>query len=447
MSKGQPDVPACPLFIYPFFAGILKMRAVTFGFKYPTTFEYDHADHDQSESHTPPINFLHSQKLFTFTNANIIRRCQPAKFLTPASLLVTRNALKKRILVTSLNWGLGHATRCIPLIAALEAMGVDVVLASDGVALHLLRAEFPHLPAFELPSYRIRYDSSNMVLNIGRQLPRILYAVRSEQWATERLVQDHNIQGIISDNRYGCFTKHTYNIMLSHQLYLRVPNGILEWGANRFLRTALRKFNEVWVPDVAGEPNLSGELSHGETAVHPQVRYIGPLSRIRAYESETEYQVVVILSGPEPQRSYLEQRLLEQAMSLPQKFIFIQGKTNAKEHYYAAENVEVVSYLTSRELNAVLLAGDVLVCRSGYSSIMDLAAAGKKAILIPTPGQTEQEYLADLFARKNIFLAQRQDDIDLETGLEQVIGTTGLSPGQFAPEAFKSTLLHWLNDL
>ncbi|MBK7938229.1 MAG: hypothetical protein IPJ82_14585 [Lewinellaceae bacterium] len=129
------------------------------------------------------------------------------------------------------------------------------------------------------------------------------------------------------------------------------------------------------------------------------------------------------------------------------KIYLYSGKNNAKEHYYAAENVEVVSYLTSRELNAVLLAGDVLVCRSGYSSIMDLAAAGKKAILIPTPGQTEQEYLADLFARKNIFLAQRQDDIDLETGLEQVIGTTGLSPGQFAPEAFKSTLLHWLNDL
>lgn len=326
-------------------------------------------------------------------------------------------------------------------------MGAEVLLASDGVALHLLKAEFPHLPAFELPSYRIRYDTSNMVLNIGKQLPRIIYAIRAEQWATERLAREHRILGIISDNRYGCFTKHTYNIMLTHQLYLRIPNSILEWAANEVLRRALIKFNEVWVPDVGGEPNLSGELSHGQTAVHPGVRYIGPLSRIRAYESENEYDVAVVLSGPEPQRSYLEQRLLEQAMLLPQKFIFIQGKTHAKEHHYAAENVEVVSYLTSHELNEVLLAGEVLVCRSGYSSIMDLAATGKKAILIPTPGQTEQEYLADLFARQNIFLVQKQEEIDLETGLERVAGTTGLPAGRFSTDSFTLPLENWLNAL
>lgn len=447
MSKGQPDVPACPLFIYPFFAGILKMRAVTFGFKYPTTFEYDHADHDQSESHTPPINFLHSQNLFTFTNANVTRYHRPAKFFNAGAQPAAIFALKKRILIAPLNWGLGHATRCIPLVSALESMGVEVVLASDGVALHLLKAEFPHLQAFELPSYRIRYDSSNMILNIGKQLPRIIYAVRAEQWATERLVREHGIAGIISDNRYGCFTKHTYNIILTHQLYLRVPGAMIGWAANKFLRSALGKFEEVWAPDVAGEPNLSGELSHGEAPVHPKVVYIGPLSRIRPYYCETEYDVAVVLSGPEPQRTYLEQRLLEQAMLLPQKFIFIQGKTHAKEHHYAAENIEVVSYLTSRELNEVLLAGEVLVCRSGYSSIMDLAAMGKKAILIPTPGQTEQEYLAGLLAKQNIFLVQNQDDIDLETGLEQVSGTTGLPPGGFGTDGFVGTLKRWVENL
>lgn len=323
-------------------------------------------------------------------------------------------------------------------------MGAEVILASDGVALHLLKAEFPHLRALELPSYRIRYDTSNMVLNIGRQLPRIIYAIRAERWATERLVREHKIQGIISDNRYGCFTRHTYNIMLTHQLYLRVPNSVLEWAANNVLQKVLVKFNEIWVPDVAGVPNLSGELSHGEKKVHHTVQYIGPLSRIRSYDCETEYNVAVVLSGPEPQRSYLEQRLLEQAMLLPQKFIFIQGKTHAKEHYYAAENVEVVSYLTSHELNEVLLAGEVLICRSGYSSIMDLAAAGKKAILVPTPGQTEQEYLADLFARQNTFLVQKQEEIDLEAGLEQVTGTTGFSPGQFATDAFGDRLEQWI---
>jgi uncharacterized protein (TIGR00661 family) len=355
--------------------------------------------------------------------------------------------LKKRILVAPLNWGLGHATRCIPLISALDEMGLEVLMASDGVALHLLKAEFPHLPAFRLPSYRIRYDSSNMVMNIGRQLPRIMYAIRAEQWATERLVREQNIQGIISDNRYGCFSSRTKNVMLTHQLNLRVPNAMLEWIANRILHGILGKFGEIWVPDVAEAPGLSGDLSHGDRQAHPNVRFIGPLSRIDIHAIEQEYDVAVVLSGPEPQRTYLEQRLLEQAMLMPQKFIFIQGKTQAKEHHYAAENIEMVSYLTSRELNEVLLASGVLICRSGYSSIMDLAAIGKKAILIPTPGQTEQEYLAEMFASHNTFLVQKQEEIDLEAGLEQVGSTIGFSATRFGHNLFQGALEHWVKQL
>lgn len=382
----------------------------------------------------------------------------------------------KRILVAPLNWGLGHVARCIPLIQALQRMGAEVLLASDGGALRLLKAEFPRLPAFELPSYRIRYESPNMVRNIAWQLPRIFYAVRAEQWATEKLVYEQGIQGIISDNRYGCFSPRVNSVLLSHQLHLRVPNRFLEWTANRALQLALGKFNAIWVPDVTEEPNLSGELSHGEQQVHPHIRFIGPLSRLQpvpftppvakdsvhehsfatdrpspetgdANQRTSEYDVAVVLSGPEPQRTYLEQRLLEQAMSLPQKFIFIQGITKAKEHHYVAENVEMVSYLTSRELNEILLASEIIVCRSGYSSIMDLAALGKKALLIPTPGQTEQEYLADYFARQNTLLVQKQEEIDLETGLEKVVETTGFLNGQFKNEDFHTQLEQWVHTL
>lgn len=358
-----------------------------------------------------------------------------------------QSSVLKRILVAPLNWGLGHVTRCIPIIQALHDMGAEVLLASDGGALRLLKAEFPDYPAFELPSYRIRYDSPNMVRNIAWQMPRILYAVRAEQWATERLVSQHNIQGIISDNRYGCFSRKAQSVMLTHQLHLRVPGRFLEWSANRIQRRALGQFNQIWAPDVAETPNLSGELSHGESAAHPDIQFIGPLSRMQAEMSEHEYDVAVVLSGPEPQRTYLEQRLLEQAMLLPQKFIFIQGKTRAKEHHYVAENVEVVSYLTSQELNKVLLASKYLVCRSGYSSIMDLAALSKKALLIPTPGQTEQEYLADFFGNQNIFLVQKQEEIDLETGLEKVAETSGFQPGQFATNAFFPYLEKWFKAL
>lgn len=353
----------------------------------------------------------------------------------------------KRILVAPLNWGLGHVTRCIPLIQALREMGVEVLLASDGEALHLLRAEFPLLPTFELPSYRIRYSSSNMVRNIASQLPRISYAVRAEKWATERLVKEHGIHGILSDNRYGCFSSRADSVMLTHQLHLRIPNRVVKWTANRVLRLAFAKFDRIWVPDVAAAPGLSGQLSHSETKVHANVQFIGPLSRMKTYSADQDYDVAVVLSGPEPQRTLLEQRLLEQAMSLSRKFIFIQGKTQSKSHHFAAEHVEIVSYLTSQNLNDVLLSSKVLVCRSGYSSIMDLAALGKKAILIPTPGQTEQEYLAESLAGQNIFLAQAQEEIDLEKGLLEVRETTGIGRGTFPVDGFRGSLRDWVEGL
>lgn len=354
----------------------------------------------------------------------------------------------KRILVAPLNWGLGHAARCVPLVRALEALGAEVLLASDGAALRLLREEFPHLPAFRIPSYRIRYKSTNMVWNIARQLPRLVWAIRTEQWATERLVREHGIQGIISDNRYGCFSRQAHSVMLTHQLQLRIPAPSLSWSANRMLRMALARFDAVWVPDAAGEPSLSGELSHSEKAIHRNVAFIGLLSRMQAREQDEEYDVGVVLSGPEPQRTILEQRLLEQAMLLPQKFIFIQGKTREKRHYFAADNVEVVSYLTSAELNDVLLASRMVVCRSGYSSLMDLAMLGKKALIIPTPGQTEQEYLAARLGEDAAFLVQSQENIDLETGLEAALSEThGLPPDRYSATSFQPVLEKWLANL
>lgn len=391
--------------------------------------------------------FFIDKILFTFTKANVTQTPESGlKLLSFASPLAINRSVLKRILVAPLNWGLGHVTRCIPLIQELERLGVEVVLGSDGVALHLLKAEFPHLKILELPSYQIRYQSNNMVWNIGKQLPRMLWAVRSEQWATERVVRALGIQGILSDNRYGCFSKRANSVMISHQLHVRVPGWALKWSANQALRLALSKFNAVWVPDVADDNCLSGELSHGST-VHPQTHFAGVLSRMSAYEREYEYDVAVVLSGPEPQRSLLEQRLLDQAISLPQKFIFVQGQTQAKKHYYAADNVEVVSYLTSKDLNDVLLASKTLVCRSGYSSIMDIVALGKKAILIPTPGQTEQEYLAEYFAERNAYLVQKQDAIDLLAGIKNVGRTSGIPAGQYRTDDFTSLLREWVESL
>ncbi len=361
--------------------------------------------------------------------------------------------VQQTILVAPLNWGLGHAARCVPLIKALEHLGAKVILASDGAALNLLKAEFPHLPAFQLPSYRIRYQTNSMVWNIARQMPRITYAIRAEQWATERLVREHGITGIISDNRYGCFSAGTQNVILTHQIHLRVSNAALQWAANQVLRLALRKFDSIWVPDSATDPNFSGELSHPPLKGF-DIKYLGLLSRFSGDQppglanatAGKNANVAVVLSGPEPQRTYLEQILLEQALALPHKFVFVKGKTGSKEHHIVSENVEVVSYLTTSDLQQLLWSSQVVVCRAGYSSIMDLAALGrKKAILVPTPGQTEQEYLGEMFTKQGIFLCQKQEEVDLEKGLKAVEETTGLFFPQM--DSFETILSEWLRNL
>ena len=351
-----------------------------------------------------------------------------------------------RILVAPLNWGLGHVTRCIPIIRELENLGAVVFLASDGAALDLLKAEFPHLPAFDLPSYRIRYGSHNMIFNIGKQLPRILFAIRAEQWETQKLVKKHGITGIIADNRYGCFTKYTHNILLTHQLNLKIPNKILQWTANKILRLSMEKFDAVWVPDHPEPPGLADTLSHGN-AGQLEIHYIGILSRMEYFEEEIEYDLAVVLSGPEPQRTYLENKLLEQILALPLKSIVIRGKTHTKEHYYAADHVELVSYLTSKELNKVLLASKWVVCRSGYSSIMDLVVLRKKALLVPTPGQTEQEYLAQQLAKKGVFSVQNQESLDLERAVSEIETTSGMMGNNFDKNFYRIHLQNWLNQI
>jgi UDP:flavonoid glycosyltransferase YjiC (YdhE family) len=330
------------------------------------------------------------------------------------------------------------------MVRSLLAAGVEPVLASDGESLALLRAEFPDLPAFALPGYGIRYSSANMVWNVGKRLPRVVWAIGTEQRVVERLVRDLKIDGVISDNRYGCFSRQCPSVLITHQLHPRIPGKIAARVGTWMLREALSRFETVWVPDAPGEPNLSGALSHG-TKVHPHTRYIGILSRMEVHAMEEEYDVAIVLSGPEPQRTWLEEQILEQALALPHHSILVQGKTQQKQrHYFAAEHVEVVSYLTSSRLNEVLLASRCVVCRAGYSSIMDLAVLGKKALLIPTPGQTEQEYLAEWLAQKGYAARQTQANLNLGAGLAALNSTSGIPSGGIDHRAYEPILHHWL---
>lgn len=348
----------------------------------------------------------------------------------------------KKILVAPLNWGLGHASRCVPLIRELQRLGAQVVLASDGDALALLRHEFPELPAYELPAYGIRYHGGNMVVDLGRQLPAMLTAIYQEHRRIGELIKALGLEGLVSDNRYGCFSRHIPCTFVSHQINIRIPVPGLAGTVNLLHRQLIRRFDEVWVPDLPGEQNLSGGLSHGPGC--QGFRYVGALSRMQMLPEPLRYDGIAVLSGPEPQRSRLEELLLAQMTTLPHRFLLVQGKTRESNRSLLKENVEVVSSLGSAALNRAIMAARLFIGRSGYSTIMDLARLGKPALLIPTPGQTEQEYLARLLDDSGLFAIQSQDKLDLPLAMSTAGSRPGLPRDYSDPAALEATVGSWL---
>lgn len=356
----------------------------------------------------------------------------------------------KKILVAPLNWGLGHATRCIPIIYELQAQGAEVILASDGRALELLRQEFPKLTALSLPGYDIRYHSKNLLLEMFKEAPKLLRAVILENKSIQKMINRHELNGIISDNRLGCFSKKIPCAFVTHQVDMILPSSPLQWLVRQVNYWFISRFSECWVPDVAGHPNLSGKLSHG-TPLYSKVKFIGALSRMQHFPAEKKpahrtgrHDVIAVLSGPEPQRTKLEKKIIEQAKKLPQRFLIVLGKPEESEHFFIGKNIEVKSFLPSKELNQAILASDLFVGRPGYSSVMDLAKLGKPAFFIPTPGQTEQEYLADLFATSSIFHSQKQKDFDLKSGIEIAMQQRSLGGGFFDEKKLKDTVKAFL---
>lgn len=344
--------------------------------------------------------------------------------------------MKKRVLIAPLDWGLGHATRCIPIIRELLLQGAEVILATSGSAYDLLHKEFPALAIERLPAYKIRYGSRNMFWNIATQLPHILQTVWHEHRCIRQMVQRLKVDAVISDSRFGCYHPHVHSIFISHQLQIQIPNFILKHIVNFANKQIIHRFDACWIPDTTGSVSLSGVLS--ENNFRMPVSYLGILSRMKHLDIPTKYDVVVVLSGPEPQRTLLEQKIIDQVAFLPQQFLIVQGRTDTQiGRLRLFENIEIVSFLASDALNETMAAADCVVGRSGYSSIMDLAMLGKKAILIPTPGQTEQEYLANRFSEKGIFYCQQQTKLDLRQALEKVKNFTGLNPANYEDAAVK----------
>jgi len=339
---------------------------------------------------------------------------------------------EKTILVAPLNWGLGHATRCIPIIKALLDVKYKVILASDGAALLLLRKEFPHLSFIELPSYDITYPKKgeHFKWKLLWKLPHIQRTITSEKKLINKMATDGTIHGIISDNRLGVFSKKIPTVFITHQL--KVLSGKTSFISSKVHQMFIKKFNECWVPDVEESINLSGKLGHIKNS-KILTRYIGPISRFQKKELPKKYDILALISGPEPQRSSFEKKLIKELSGKGKKVLVVRGVIEPEQQKTGLGNVTIVNYMKSDELEAAINESSVIVSRSGYTTIMDLAALEKKAYFIPTPGQYEQKYLAKRLKNLDLVPYCKQEDFTFEK-LKQVRKYKGLSSFKVNPD-------------
>lgn len=327
------------------------------------------------------------------------------------------NSTQKTILIAPLNWGLGHATRCIPIIKALQENEYVPIIASDGIALELLRKEFPYLQSLELPSYQIEYakNGKNFKWKLLQNCPKMIEAILEEKKTIKKWVKKYQIDGIISDNRLGVFSQKVPSVFITHQL--NVMTGNTTWITSKLHQHIIKKYAECWVPDFEGVPNLTGKLGHIKNPDF-EIKYIGPLSRLQKKDIPKQYDLMIILSGPEPQRGLLEEKLKKEVMHFGGNIIFIKGLIEKDQKKKQIGNVLYYNFMNTRQLEQTFNESDIILCRSGYTSIMDLVKLGKKAFFIPTPGQYEQEYLAEKFNKEGLVPYAKQDNFSMKNIFE-----------------------------
>ncbi len=327
------------------------------------------------------------------------------------------------ILVAPLDWGLGHTTRCIPVIHGLLQKGATVILAGNQIQKKILNPEFPDCQFLDLPGYNIRYARRGKLFRfkILQQLPRILRSIQKERRWLQQVTDQYKLDAVISDNRYGMYNPGIPCVLITHQLRIRIPySPMLEDLIQKIHYRWIQRFSECWIPDVPEAPGLGGGLSHPLQMPAVPCRYTGPLSRLKySPVAKRNDKVLILLSGPEPQRTLFEEMLLNDLQSGIIEADLVRGRPDDQISLPAIPGVRYFDHLSSEEMNRAVLEAGYVICRSGYSSIMDLYATGAKSILVPTPGQTEQEYLASLLERIQFAPYCRQNEFSLEIALKK----------------------------
>lgn len=334
------------------------------------------------------------------------------------------NKKQLRILIAPLDWGLGHVTRSIPLIRHILSLGHAVVFAGNESQQKYVQSIYPRLQYITLEGYNVSYSRSKygMIPRIALQIPRLRKKIREEQVWLQETIKTLQIDAVLSDNRYGLYSKLVPCVFITHQLQVRTGySRHLDRLLLRLHYRFIEKFSHCWIVDEHTDNGLSGSLAHPPLLPKTRTDYIGLLSQCAGKEqtlrSGNEFYVLILLSGTEPQRSMFSELLWKKAIKSDRHIIFVEGSEKAVAPSRIPAHISYHKRLSADELSTAIETASIVICRSGYSSIMDLVALNKKAILIPTPGQTEQEYLARYLGQQKIFMVSDQKKFDIQTSL------------------------------
>ncbi len=328
----------------------------------------------------------------------------------------------KTVLIAPLDWGLGHATRCIPIIKALLTNHYTVIVAASDKPKKILQQEFPDLLFVELNGYNISYSKNKfwLPLKILLQFPKIIFTIRYENNWLEKIIETQKIDLVISDNRFGLYNKNIFSVFITHQLTIQTPFAWLTKVVQKLNYHFINRFNQCWIPDAEGTINIAGILSHPKKLPKTPIKYLGILSRFKHNNFvENKYDYCILLSGPEPQRTILEEIILKDIGQIKGNIVLLRGLPTLSEGATTNNNLTTYNHLAGEQLNIVLAQSEWVICRSGYTSIMELLALQKTTILIPTPGQTEQLFLAKTLMQQGLCFSVQQHQFNLVEAIEK----------------------------
>jgi hypothetical protein len=336
---------------------------------------------------------------------------------------------QKAVCISPLDWGLGHATRCISLIRTFESLDYKIFIAAEGKHALLLREAIPSATFLSLKGYRIWYTKNNALFipAIILQIPKIVAAIFNEYFWLKRTAKKYQFDLIVSDNRFGFFHKKIKSVFITHQLELQTP---FAWSTrlNQAITYAIIKnYAACWVADMKPPHNLSGNLANPKKIPNTPLWYMNCLSRLQEEadlnlinENKEEATCFLgIVSGPEPQRTLLENILWEQGNALGETFVIIAGLPDHKSYHKTTAKGTLYHHLNGAALKNEIEKAAYIICRGGYTTLMELIPFQKKLIFIPTPGQTEQAYLGKYWQSKKWAISFSQSEFNVETAIEQ----------------------------